>query len=124
MPAGDIEIDFKGVLLASIIETGRRNAFPVEAYARHLGQFDAHQDGVPRDAAVEALVKIDRDAEDDECHRCTRYEKPPAHQQIGQHAQQRAAKENAHPRPAEPVAASVQNVLYSLQSLNLSFDSL
>ena len=109
VPSGDIEIDFKGVILAGIIETGCRNAIPVEANARHLGQFDAHQQGVPRNAPIKALVKVDHNAENNQRYNGTGYKEPPAYQEIGQDAQQRATEKNPYSCPTETIALAVQH---------------
>ena len=122
MPAGNIQVDFEGMLLARIVDTRWRDTFPVEAYARRLGQFDTHQHGMPRDAAREALVKIDRDAEDDDCRCGAYYEQPPAYQEISQDAQTRAAKKNAYARPTETIALTIQYMETTLQPLYLSLD--
>ena len=74
---------------------------------------------MPFDAPIKALVKIDRDAENNDSHCRACYKEPPAYQQIGQDTQERAAKENAHARPTEAITVAIQKVQTTLQSLNL-----
>lgn len=122
MPAGNIKIDCKGMLLAGIGKTGRRDAFPIETNTRHLARFDAQQEGMPSNASIEALVKIDRHAEDDERYGRAYDEQPPARENSGQHAQENPSKKYAYSRPTEAIALLIKYAQAPLQSLYLSLN--
>src|SRR5689334_8889037 len=107
------------MFLAGIGKARGRDALPVETDTRHLARFDAHQEGMPRNAAREALVKIDRNGEDDERDGGAQNKQPPAYQKVGQHAQENSTKKNAHSCPTEAIAPLVEDAQTPLQSLYL-----
>lgn len=97
---------------------------PVEAYARHLGRFDVQEYAVPGDAAGDAAVEIDDNAEDYEGQYYTRQQQPPAYEEIGQGAEREAAEEDGDAGPAIAVAAAVKDGEPAAQAGYLSFDCL